>query len=623
MEYVPLRSLQTQHDISAITDDEMMVVFNQALEGLSYLHHQNITHRDLKPENILMRSRTPVDIILADFGLAQNRERLKTFCGTPMYAAPEIFNDRPYTCAVDIWSLAVVVMDFVYGLPKHPEIGHQNPKGEVQFWGKTWCRYVMKKAEDWDSDRLIDFLTKYMLKLEPLERLSAAECLRTASEIGLFHNPLQTGNLTPRAEPVRHTGDVDTDDASTIREPSADTSARDQGCASRSRGPSPPFIAQHGRLEHWRRRVETYEEGEDAPSASVIEYNNRAPKRRRTTNDFDLDLGIPGSFDKDHPSQRPRFGSKKTLLDEADDSARRVISINLSVHSDRVSGILLVPQPLERHGQFVVQFVEKHQAILRLTDARVNFTADTSTTGPWIDISTARELCAAASLGQWFRPLLAFGEAQEPQEAQISSKMPDTLQRKDIATDFGQHNEFSEFGELSHNKTRQKDKFKLLNCDKDIVAVRQHDWSVNITHIFKASPAHNGYSRFLSKFKQKIPCLEVVRGDPQIAGSYAHISLAVNLSHLLGLTSIARALVKLAYNPGGQNEEVFGDNLPRLDQEPLPAAQPESVPTEAGAAIDLDCGDNFNADINFSEVDRLLQMSRPSFRFMTPSQPSC
>ncbi|KAF2744334.1 kinase-like protein, partial [Sporormia fimetaria CBS 119925] len=76
-----------------------------------------IVHRDIKPENILVLSRSPFHIKLSDFGLAKAGSYLETRCGTLVYTAPEIAQYcRPnsagsprYTCAVDIWSLGVVV----------------------------------------------------------------------------------------------------------------------------------------------------------------------------------------------------------------------------------------------------------------------------------------------------------------------------------------------------------------------------------------------------------------------------------------------------------------------------------------------------------------------------------
>ncbi len=53
------------------------------------------------------------------FGLATDAYILKTHCGTPLYAAPEIWSGVSYTVAVDIWSLGVIPFQYAYGLPKY------------------------------------------------------------------------------------------------------------------------------------------------------------------------------------------------------------------------------------------------------------------------------------------------------------------------------------------------------------------------------------------------------------------------------------------------------------------------------------------------------------------------
>ena len=69
--------------------------FQQILSGIEYCHLNLVAHRDLKPENILVDHNNVVKI--ADFGLAnlmKDGKFLKTSCGSPNYAAPEIISGK-------------------------------------------------------------------------------------------------------------------------------------------------------------------------------------------------------------------------------------------------------------------------------------------------------------------------------------------------------------------------------------------------------------------------------------------------------------------------------------------------------------------------------------------------
>jgi len=200
MEYLPLGNVEDQHADSPIAVEEATILMYQSLQALSYLHDHKVTHRDIKPANILVSSRHPFVTKLADFGLAKDKSILQTCCGTLAYAAPEIFQGQDYSNAVDQWSLGVVVMEYVYGLPrlkKQPRAA--NPGGNGKARGLSWCRRLIAAVADWDSDALIDFLAASMLKYDPRERLPAAACLKKASEIGLFSGLFQeTGSSTPK-----------------------------------------------------------------------------------------------------------------------------------------------------------------------------------------------------------------------------------------------------------------------------------------------------------------------------------------------------------------------------------------------------------------------------------------
>ncbi|KAF2028128.1 Pkinase-domain-containing protein [Setomelanomma holmii] len=197
MEFVPHGDLQgylTQG--GPMKESVVRAIAQQILSALVYLHRANITHRDIKPDNILIADVDPFTVKLSDFGLSKvvktEETFLKTFCGTLLYCAPEVFPDfghnkpgskrrrgakqyNAYSSSVDIWSFAGVLW---YALTGEPPF-----KGIADATGEAMYNNIMATPLDPTplrtlgvSEPCIDLLTR-MLRTDPAERPSDRDCL--------------------------------------------------------------------------------------------------------------------------------------------------------------------------------------------------------------------------------------------------------------------------------------------------------------------------------------------------------------------------------------------------------------------------------------------------------------
>ena len=87
------------------------------ISGLDYANRHKVSHRDLKPENLLFDS--DYNLKIADFGLCnlmKDGQYLKTACGSPNYAAPEVISASYYDGKeVDVWSCGVILYAMICG----------------------------------------------------------------------------------------------------------------------------------------------------------------------------------------------------------------------------------------------------------------------------------------------------------------------------------------------------------------------------------------------------------------------------------------------------------------------------------------------------------------------------
>lgn len=115
-------------------------IFRQVLSAVSYCHSQDITHRDIKLENILICSGRTAKLI--DFGFATcfpHEKKVKMFCGTPSYMAPEIVLRQEYSGPpADVWALGVLLYVMLAGF--FPFRGHNDKDlyNKISY-GQVYC----------------------------------------------------------------------------------------------------------------------------------------------------------------------------------------------------------------------------------------------------------------------------------------------------------------------------------------------------------------------------------------------------------------------------------------------------------------------------------------------------
>jgi serine/threonine protein kinase len=205
MEYVPYGELSKElRDHGPMPEPMVQTITRQVLHALDYLHKRNITHRDIKPDNILIASRDPLIVKLSDFGLSKsvkNQETfLKTFCGTLLYCAPEVYPDyniyirgqapkrrrageaaprgSPYNQSVDMWSFGAVLFHLL--CDKAPIMGRGDDRGAQML------NNIMTKSIDFEplraqhvSEECVDFVDG-LLNRNPVTRPTEKECFQHA-----------------------------------------------------------------------------------------------------------------------------------------------------------------------------------------------------------------------------------------------------------------------------------------------------------------------------------------------------------------------------------------------------------------------------------------------------------
>ncbi|CAD8135951.1 unnamed protein product [Paramecium octaurelia] len=105
--------------LQRLSEQQAKFYIIEVILAIGFLHNEQIIYRDIKPENILIDSSGHIQ--LADFGLARPNMTKETcaysFCGSPEYMAPEMFQTTGHTQLVDYYCLGCLLYEFVTGLP--------------------------------------------------------------------------------------------------------------------------------------------------------------------------------------------------------------------------------------------------------------------------------------------------------------------------------------------------------------------------------------------------------------------------------------------------------------------------------------------------------------------------
>jgi serine/threonine protein kinase len=151
-----------------VKEKEACKFFQQIIGGIEYIHKLNIVHRDLKPENLLLDHNKNIKIV--DFGLSntyKTGDLLKTACGSPCYAAPEMIAGKKYFgLQVDIWSCGVIMFALICGYLPFEDPNTANLYKKILAGDFTIPKFTSTEAKD---------LLKFILNTDPVKRYSITE----------------------------------------------------------------------------------------------------------------------------------------------------------------------------------------------------------------------------------------------------------------------------------------------------------------------------------------------------------------------------------------------------------------------------------------------------------------
>lgn len=284
-----------------LNENEARKFFQQIISGVAYCHRHMIVHRDLKPENLLLDENMNVKI--ADFGLSnmmKDGEFLRTSCGSPNYAAPEVVSGELYAGPeVDIWSCGVILYALLTGtLPFDDE--------NVQILFKK-IRAGVYSTPDYLSRSVAQLIEK-TLTVDPLKRATIKEIrehdwFKVNLPDYLFPKPSQENLNIIDIEAVLEICEKFSVDENTVQRSLAIADPHDQY-----------VIAYHLIIDN--RRI--------TEAQNRVQINDFFVASSPPTTSFFMDMAQP--ILKDHPERMPQLKDVTAALDENKSSGESTLT---------------------------------------------------------------------------------------------------------------------------------------------------------------------------------------------------------------------------------------------------------------------------------------------------------
>ncbi|KAF5338390.1 hypothetical protein D9611_012511 [Ephemerocybe angulata] len=270
--------------------EEALSYFQQIISAVDYCHRFNIAHRDLKPENILLDEESNIKI--ADFGMAAWQSNpqdanLRTSCGSPHYAAPEIISGEPYNGAsADIWSCGIILHALLVG-----KLPFDDDDCPTLLQMITRAKFPMPS----DIDPRAQDLLRRMLEKDVKKRISMAEIMKHPFFVSrpLKQMDYALPDLDSISQPVSRVSSIDPDVFANLRTLWHGTSdaALIESLTNKERNWQKGIY--HLLVDYRSRNRQAHDEEDQEIARQHRERKKRRQARQRTAASVDLGSEIP------------------------------------------------------------------------------------------------------------------------------------------------------------------------------------------------------------------------------------------------------------------------------------------------------------------------------------------